>query len=188
MYSAQEFNDVFTSHGSDKQQHGYGIVYEDAFKDFDKESSFKIIEIGILFGASIRAMSELFPNARILGMDIYQHSGLITSSFSKNVNILFADSSKRQVYSHYREQYFKTPYDIIIDDGEQSAASQIATFYNLRNKFEKCYIIEDILGDDQYQDLSKMISSLGYKFDTHVSTRYDDDPPQACRAITIWKP
>ena len=47
MYSAQEFNDVFTSHGSDKQQHGYGIVYEDAFKDFDKESSFKIIEIGL---------------------------------------------------------------------------------------------------------------------------------------------
>jgi hypothetical protein len=186
MYSAQEIHDVFTSHGSDKEEHGYGIVYEDAFKDFDKESSFKIFEIGMLYGASIRAMSELFPKARILGMDINQHSGLVTSSFSKNVNVLFADSTKRAIYSHYHKQYFKTPHDIIIDDGEHSAASQIATFYNLRNKFEKCYIIEDILGDDQYQDLSKMISSLGYKFDTYVSTRYDNDPP--CRAITIWKP
>jgi hypothetical protein len=185
MYNALEFHNTFTSHGSDKEQHGYGIVYKDAFKDFDKESQFKIIEIGILFGASIRALSELFPNARILGMDINQHSGLVTSSFSKNVNILFADSTKRQIYSHYREQYFKTDYDIIIDDGEHSAASQIATFYNCRNKFKKCYIIEDILGDDQYEDLSKMITSLGFKFDTHVSTRYDNDPP--CRAITIWK-
>lgn len=185
MYNAQEFHNTFTSHGSDKEDHQYGIVYEDAFKDFDKESQFKIIEIGILFGASIRALSELFPKARILGMDIHQHSGLVTSSFSKNVNILFADSTKRQMYSHYHEQYFKTEYDIIIDDGEHSAASQIATFYNCRNKFKKCYIIEDILGEDQYQDLSNMITSLGFKFDTHVSNRYENDPP--CRAITIWK-
>ena len=42
MYSAQEFDHVFTSHGSDKEAHGYGIVYENAFQDFGILSQFKI--------------------------------------------------------------------------------------------------------------------------------------------------
>lgn len=60
--------DIFTQHGSDKNTfHSYGPIYDRLFPN--REGVRSVLEVGIASGQSVLAWLEIFPNAKVLGID-----------------------------------------------------------------------------------------------------------------------
>lgn len=60
--------DIFTRHGSDKNAfHSYGPIYDRLFPNRAAVTS--VLEVGIASGQSVLAWLEIFPNAKVLGID-----------------------------------------------------------------------------------------------------------------------
>ncbi len=62
--------------GCDKESnHAYGDAYEKIFSmhwlDWDRNSAKLMMEIGVADGSSLLAWQEIFPNAKIVGLDIH---------------------------------------------------------------------------------------------------------------------
>lgn len=134
-------NDLAIKYGSDKSDHNYCPFYE---KHLPKNPR-KILEIGVLKGASLAMWAEYFPDAEIHGLD------------------LFAENSETEIEAYLRDELgFKNiilhkgnqcnwlllevlrneDFDIIIDDGSHNSRDQMMTFFGLYNG--KQYYIEDI--------------------------------------------
>lgn len=134
-------HDLALKYGSDKADHGYCPFYEQSLPKSPK----KILEIGVLKGASLAMWAEYFPDAEIHGLD------------------LFAENSETEIESYLRDELgFKNiilhkgnqcnwlllevlrneDFDVIIDDGSHNSRDQMITFFGLYNG--KQYYIEDI--------------------------------------------
>lgn len=69
--------DIFAQHGSDKNTfHSYGLIYDRLFPDravdyapWTRADIRDVLEIGIASGQSVMAWLDIFPNARVLGID-----------------------------------------------------------------------------------------------------------------------
>jgi len=123
--------DLAIKYGSDKAQHGYCSFYEAHLPKNPK----KILEIGVLHGASIRMWKEYFPDCEIHGLDLFMDNPI-----PQIEGVVWHKGN--QIDYLLLEQLRKENFDIIIDDGSHNSRDQMMTFFGLFNG--KQYYIEDI--------------------------------------------
>ena len=113
-----------------KRNHMYGRVYDSILRPFDRNAKLDIAEIGVLFGESIRAWRECFPNANLMGIDILD-----------NVENKLEDVE--YVISDVRRFIPEKKFDIVIDDGSHKINDIMFTVKHFQLKVGGVMIIED---------------------------------------------
>ncbi len=144
---------LFNNNGSDKSIHGYHILYAKVLKEISENPT--ILEIGLgttnslipsnmgdkgIPGASLFALSEIYPNSEIFGADIDIN---ILINFN-NVKSFYLDQNNFKTYNN--ELIEGKEFDLIIDDGlhMQSANLNTLRFALERLKPGGILVIEDI--------------------------------------------
>lgn len=133
---------IATKYGTDKAswRHNYTKVYEKYFEPL-RNKPLRILEIGVLYGNSLKTWLEYFSNATIIGVDIspqcWQSDNsrcIIVNGNQNDVNFL---TFLCKVYG---------PFDIIIDDGCHMMASQQISMSVLWSALLPggMYVIEDL--------------------------------------------
>jgi len=126
-----KLNDIGLKHKTDKSTlyHGYLDWYE---KHLPKNPK-RILEIGVMHGASLRMWREYYPNAEIIGIDIKQPLSI------DGVTCLKLDGTTDAVKKLGK-------FDIIIDDGSHMTADQQKSFELLLPQVKKngVFVMEDI--------------------------------------------
>lgn len=124
--------EIAAKYNSDKKDHGYIKYYERHLP----ESVGKLLEIGCLRGESMRMWHELYPEAELHTLDLFEEykqpdfSWLISHKGNQTDKVLL-------------ERLANYNFDIIIDDGSHNAKDQIISFNTLHPRY-KMYVIEDL--------------------------------------------
>lgn len=144
--------DAFDCFGSDKKDH-HG--YEDFYSEILSKDIHSLLEIGVYEGASLAAFRSLLPSAKIYGLD--PRTRKFNSDLLKyaDAEIVLADSTDSASADLIENV------DLIIDDGDHYIESQIKTFENFKDRFNKYYVIEDVLG--YAEPLVNKIKQHGFK-------------------------
>jgi hypothetical protein len=124
-------HDLALKYGSDKAEHGYCPFYEQYLPKNPK----KLLEIGVLQGASIRMWKEYFPECEIHGLDLF-----IDNPIPDIHNVVWHKGN--QIDYLLLEQLRKENFDIVVDDGSHNSRDQMMTFFGLFNGNQ--YYIEDL--------------------------------------------
>jgi hypothetical protein len=137
-------DELSVKYGSDKGslKHNYMPFYEKHLPPNPK----KILEIGVLKGASIKMWRDYFPGAEIHGLDLFVENDMneVYEEVMKDVmheyDVKFHQGNQCDyiLLDHLRNENF----DVIIDDGSHASRDQMITFFGLFNG--KHYFIEDI--------------------------------------------
>ena len=179
MDEALSLDEIGLETGTDKasSHHGYLDFYERFFERL-RNKPIKILEIGVLEGASVRMWERYFPNGTVIGADINPHLfGLAT----QRIQIEIIDQSNIQHLVDLGTKH--GPFDIIVEDGSHLWEHQITTlrvlFPFLKDK--GFYIVEDLqtnFGDmaKGYQGVSTIscVEYLKKLVDLRVSTAVTD--------------
>lgn len=134
-------HDLALKYGSDKADHNYCPFYEQSLPKTPK----KILEIGVLKGASLAMWAEYFPDAEIHGLDLFAENreedieAYLRGDLGFNNIILHKGNQCNWLLL---EVLRNEDFDIIIDDGSHNSRDQMMTFFGLYNG--KQYYIEDI--------------------------------------------
>ena len=98
-------------------------------------------------GGSLRVWRDYFPNAIVHGVDIAEDCKVDEDRIK---TFIFNSSD----FYKCKENLYNYKYDIIIDDGDHSAISQLVTFKNLAPLLNKGghYFIEDLGGYQGYEE------------------------------------
>ena len=124
--------EAFDRYNTDKHNvHGYDETYA---KIFDPPPS-SILEIGVKRGRSLAAWRDIFPNVRLVGMDITDE-WFVPTNIKVADDIIIADST---------EYKLGEVFDVIVDDGSHHYEDIIHTFLNYKNNFKTFYVIEDVM-------------------------------------------
>ena len=146
-------HDMFENHGSDKNKHGYDILYSYIFSKISNNPT--ILEIGIGTnniqvasnmgkhgkpGASLRAFSQYFPNSEIFGADVDKD---ILFNF-ENIKTFYLNQNDIDTFDNKLIENKK--FDLIIDDGLHMQSANLNTLrFSLERLNEKgALVIEDI--------------------------------------------
>jgi hypothetical protein len=120
---------------------GYTLIYQKYFDKF-KKKDIRLLEIGVLGGASLKMWQEYFRDGLIFGLDLdescKQYEGVRTKIFIGNqIDNVFL----QKVCSDVPEKF-----DIIIDDGSHFAKHIIESFNFLFDHIKPggYYVIEDL--------------------------------------------
>jgi len=112
-----------------------------------------VIQYGYKSGNSLKCWSEYFPNANIIGIDIYEHTELNTDKIYTFVADQSSDLELQKVIDSINVNL-----DVIIDDGSHNGEHQVFSFMFLHKFLSKngIYIIEDIQPNniDKFIDLT----------------------------------
>ncbi len=135
------------------KHHDYGRHYAEALPDFvAMQGEVVIVECGILKGSGLAIWTDLFPQGRVIGLDID------LSNFEQNHNYLLSRGAFKhnspQVYefdgfvenSEYLANILKGDLiDFFIDDASHTTTSIIATFRSVKDYLAEkfLYAIED---------------------------------------------
>ena len=156
---------LFDKYGCDKgYRHAYHTLYEPEFEAI-RHLELNILEVGVLRGESIEAWVEYFPNSLIWGLDTFERvpPQQIPVLSNHRVHTIQGDSQDPKILSEFG---INPPvFDIIIDDGEHSAAGVFNTFQVLSTllRHTGLYYIEDFVP-------------------SHV------DPHTSVRRLDLWEP
>lgn len=133
--------------------HGYLDHYEAVLGDRRIAS---VCEIGVQSGGSLFMWSELFPGARVLGIDIDPDCALINGPF----DLCIGDAGHPEAMAAHAQERF----DLIVDDGSHHATE---TWRNLdvwapRLADDGVYVIEDVvIGSTSWvQSLDSAVEAL----------------------------
>lgn len=131
-------DELSIKYGTDKGsiKHRYMPFYEQHLPKNPK----KMLEIGVLHGASILMWREYFPDTEIHGLDIFEDNPIPDI---EGVIWHKGNQCDWQLLDALRHEDF----DVIIDDGSHGSRDQLITFFGLFNG--KQYYIEDIHCADQ---------------------------------------
>lgn len=129
-------NDIGVKHGTDKATYH---KYCDFYQKLLPKRTFKgrLLEIGVMDGASIRMWAEYYPKAEIVGIDTIDKSHLSI----EGATLLQIDATDPDALSELGM------FDIIIDDGSHYTADQQKSFEHLYlNQLNPkgLYILEDL--------------------------------------------
>lgn len=140
-----EYNLICNKNGTDKgnsKPNGncYADFYQNWFEPI-KETCKSIIEIGIDNGASLISNYEYFPNAEILGMDIFDKS----KYENERIRTIILDQGNSNDLENFCNAN-QNQYDIILDDGSHDVSHQQMTFGKFFELLKPggLYIIEDL--------------------------------------------
>ena len=133
---------ILSLFGSDKQRqghHSYGGAYHALLRPVRYKPA-KLLEIGLLSGASILAWRCFFPFATTIGIDIDPKDHMA----GDRTRIYLADQGSAADLDRLCAK--EGPFDIIIDDGSHYNHHQIFSFQHLfpHLKDGGIYIIEDV--------------------------------------------
>lgn len=131
--------EVFEKYDTDKNSrgHNYGPHYAKHLPENPK----KILEIGVHKGESIRMWHEIYPQAKIYGLDIFTNG---IPFYEDWVTWFTGSQTDGRLLDDVR---CHQPFDFIIDDGSHNWRDQLMTFYGLWGCCD-LYIVEDILLDN----------------------------------------
>ena len=134
-------------------RHGYTGLYELLFSSF-KNTKFNLAEIGVKYGASLKALREYFPKAQLYGFDIDKSFIDATKSLRlKSTKVSFMDvSDPKDIYLNLKK--FNCKFKIIIDDSSHEFEHQINIINQAVSFLESggFLIIEDV---NNYPGLEK---------------------------------
>ena len=126
-------SELLNKYGSDKcTSHPYKIVYDPYFKELEGKP-IDLLEIGVLYGASLMAWKDYFPNGRIVGID-------------KEDKRTWKRSDVEFIITDVKNYTPDRNFDVIIDDGSHKPQDIAYTFFKL-SKYLKpsgLMIIEDV--------------------------------------------
>ena len=155
-----DLHKLIEKYGSDKNASNYTDSYSRFFEPL-KDKKLNILEIGLGTiipeakssmhdwktnrvedykpGASLRVWQDYFPNSMIYGGDIQEDT-----QFTDNRIKTFLFNSQNGIECN--QALKDLSFDIIIDDGDHDAVSQIKTLYNLISRVNPkgFYVIEDV--------------------------------------------
>lgn len=156
--------------------HSYGKIYEKILKEFQGRNNLTILEIGILNGAFIQILHEIFPYAEIYGIDI-NLGNYIYDRNNPKIHLYEMDGTREETADYLNECF-----DLIIEDGSHLMVHQKQTLDAFSPYLKKngIYITENIVqGNEQ---LKKDLETIGYKHNlrmewmdlTFNKQRFDD--------------
>jgi hypothetical protein len=176
---ALSLDEIGLETGTDKASthHGYLEFYERFFEKL-RHKPIKILEIGVLQGASVKMWEKYFPSGTVIGVDINPD---VIRFETKRIKIEIVDQSNLQNLIDLGMKY--GPFDIIVEDGSHLWEHQITS---LRTMFpfvkdNGFYIVEDLqtnFGDmaESYRGVSTIscVEYLKKLVDLRVSTAVTD--------------
>lgn len=125
--------------------HAYGSFYDDLFKQF-LNSEINLLELGVQHGGSILTFANVLPKAKIFGIDIDLSQNRFFSQHqdTKRIKLFKMNLYKDEI----PRDLIKTKFDIIIDDADHRAETQIEAFNRFYPLLKEngIYIIEDLVG------------------------------------------
>jgi hypothetical protein len=132
--------EIFEKYGTDKNstKHNYGPYYAKHLPESPK----KILEIGVLKGESIKMWHEIFPEAHIFGLDLFQDN---PEPFQEDW-VTWIKGSQVDYFTLHTVREL-APFDVIIDDGSHNWRDQLITFFGLWGCCD-LYVVEDIFTDN----------------------------------------
>jgi hypothetical protein len=159
-YNVDRKNDVgeIVEQFSDKGTvHSYIEFYAEQFAPVRKYA--RMLEIGLMTGASMKLWSEYFYLYKLAGIDLRQgwnqtYPWQQDIESDANIELHFGiDSTTQQVE-------FDEPFHIILDDGAHDWQSQFLTFRNYWPQLAQggVYYIEDVENDDSSAKLQQAIA------------------------------
>ena len=109
-----------------------------------------VVSLGYKTGNSLKCWSEYFPNAKVYGLDIFEHKELNTDKITTFVADQGNETDLQNVINN-----IDCELDIIIDDGSHQGPHQVISFMFLHKFLSKTgiYVIEDV----QPQNIEKFI-------------------------------
>jgi hypothetical protein len=161
--------------------HSYIGLYELLLAN-KQQSAKNVLEIGVLYGGSIKLWYDYFPNATIYGLDQYEYHNLWTV-IKNNSRIILNTSSDA-----YNEEFFNDnflskgiKFDFMLDDGPHTLES-MKTFIKLYSQVmadDGILIIEDLQNIDWIDELKNVVpDNLKEYVKTYdlrnIKGRYDD--------------
>ncbi len=143
--------------GGDRMlKHAYAPVYSRYLQEYiqpRKEAPITLVEIGVLHGTGLAIWSELFPSARIIGLDIdlsYIEGNmdqlLARGAFKNGLPELYEfDQFRDDNREFFRELLGEDTVDICIDDASHDKRVTARTFLEIQPHLatNACYFIED---------------------------------------------
>ena len=137
--------EIANQYGTDKgAYHTFTEFYAEHFNDI-REDVTSVLEIGILYGASIQMWHDYFENAKIYGIDIpvYKNTELNFKFHHERIN---AYKCSCEDIAKFKELFSDIKFDIICDDGSHTIKHQLQSFANYFEYVKPggYYIIEDI--------------------------------------------
>lgn len=121
---------IFERHGADKAKangwHGYSSVYQELFEPL-RHAPVKLLEIGVCFGASIKAWLEYFdhPQAAICGVDV------INNFPCNDPRYTYAQGDQADPEFWKKFNPFLSEWSIVVDDGPHTLPHQQISFEHL---------------------------------------------------------
>ena len=141
-------------YGSDKASLGYMPLYEEYFlrQKFAPENIRNVLEIGTNKGSSLRIWAEIFPNARIDGIDITRQYEIASNLDHPRINTHILDSGDPIAMLEFA--YGFGGFDIIIDDGSHEQSDQQIAWGTLFHCLRSggLYVIEDLITGENWWD------------------------------------
>lgn len=129
-------------HGTDKSSHthGYLAVYDRVLQPL-RRRPVRLLEIGVLNGASLRMWRDYFPRGRIVGLD---RDSAALAQAGERIKVFLADQSDAPAMAALVRRL--GVFDIIIDDGSHIWSHQIETLRALLPLVKPggFYIVEDL--------------------------------------------
>jgi len=136
--------------GTDKEfLHNYVTnYYQQAFEPLQAQP-IHLFEIGTCTGASLKMWKEFFVNGKVEGVDIEDRR--ISEYIDESITYHQSDAYQPAFVEQLPQ------FDIIIDDGPHTLASQLwaITLYHPKLKDGGIFVIEDIDSDNNIKELSE---------------------------------
>lgn len=132
-----------TKHPRDPQ--GYTLHYDRCFSP-RREQPLKVLEIGVLDGASVQMWLEYFPNAQIFGLDQAVNTNVWTTPGTRDrYTMVQGNQASPEMWTQFIADHGRD-WDIIIDDGGHYSQEVIVTFRSLWPVLSGggFYVIEDL--------------------------------------------
>lgn len=170
-------NSIGLKHETDK---AFYHKYCDFYQRLLPKRTFKgrLLEIGVMDGASIRMWSEYYPHAEIVGLDIIDKSHLNID----RATLLTVDATNPKELAKLGN------FDIIIDDGSHMTGDQQVAFeqlfYKQLNK-GGFYVIEDLHTSNWPAYINSELNTIEYlkklkKLKIHYYNKDHSDESMTC--------
>lgn len=156
--------------------HYYGPSYQRIFDNFDRSSQISILEIGVQKGGSLKAWSDYFTNAYVVGVDIVDVRK--SEYVDEKTYFICSDVKSPSLLDH--AFLANRQFDIIIDDGSHMIDDVIYTVRNFlpRLSVGGFLIIEDCQSKHWFQTITSLLDDKNYSvyFEdlTYWNNNYDD--------------
>lgn len=129
--------------GTDKDTtHSYGAAYENILNrlNLEKRTDVHILEIGVLSGAFLQVLHEVYPHAHLYGVDVNLDRYLYSRD-NPRIHLHCADGTSKDTAASLNQRF-----DLVIEDASHTTVDQLKTLdaFAPYLKTNSCYVIEDI--------------------------------------------